>query len=691
MQKCILGGVALLAAGATTVHAQEAPVDLPPLVLGTALRADRDIQDTPVAASVVEGEELEKRQADTVEELIGDVPGVSIEGGPRGVAQEINIRGFQDEQVVLRFDGGRLNFNREHSGRFFFDPDIVQRVEVVRGGGSTLFGSGAIGGVVAVETKDVEDLLLPGQTTGARLRLGYSDNGQIWSPSATLYGDFGNIDALAFIGGRNFGTSLQDGNGDDILRSEVDIVNGLLKLGFEPTSDQRFELNLSYYEDEGLIPPNANTTANLDPNTGNDSERSAEIFTYRLSWDWNPENSDLIDLSVLLYGNTLDIQDDRVRDGRPDFTEYDTIGLEVTNRSRFDIGVPVELVYGIDAFRDEQSGTRSGADRTQFPDATATTIGAFAEATFGVTDRLDLIAGLRFDSYDRDVDDPNLADVDDDFFSPRIGFSFRPNDDWQVFGNVARAFRAPTLTELYNDGVHFPLFERVIGPPGTPPTEFTNNFIPTPDLEPEESTQIELGARFERANMFRPGDALRFSANAYYADVKNFIDSQVVGADAVSIPLAPTIVGVSFQRNIDAELYGFEAELDYDAGNWFGGLALTLPEGKAKNGEELGSIPQPRLTATVGFRPAPEWTLGARATFAGDQNDVPADASGNTRPGESYTVVDLFGSWSPQQGPLSNAVFRAGIDNVFDEQYTIFPNELPQSGRSIKLSASFQF
>ncbi|WP_189799526.1 TonB-dependent hemoglobin/transferrin/lactoferrin family receptor [Tateyamaria sp. syn59] len=684
MQKYVLGSVALMAAGvtATTIHAQEDAVELPPLILGTALRDDRDIRDIPVAASVVEGEELERRQADTVEELIGDVPGVSIEGGPRSVAQEINIRGFQDEQVVLRFDGGRFNFNRAHSGRFFFDPDIVQRVEIVRGGGSTLFGSGAIGGVVAVETKDVEDLLLPGQTSGARLRFGYSDNGEIWSPSATIYADHGNFDVLAFFGAREFGAPLEDGNGNEILRSEVDTLNGLVKFGFEPTDDQRFELNLSYYEDDGLIPPNANTEADLDPETGNDSERSAEIFTYRLSWDWNPDESDLLDLSVLLYGNTLEIQDDRVRDGRADFTEYDTIGLEVTNRSRFDIGVPVELVYGIDAFRDEQTGTRSGGPRVQFPDAEATTVGVFAEATFGVTERLDLIAGLRFDQYDRDVDDPTLADVDDNFFSPRIGFSFRPNDDWQIFGNVARAFRAPTLTELYNDGVHFP-YERVRG------VELTNNFVPNPDLEPEESTQVELGARFERANMFRPGDTLRFSANAYYADVKNFIDSVVTPPNfrLAGPPTFATVIGTTTQRNIDAELYGFEAEVDYDAGNWFAGLALTLPEGEAQNGEALGSIPQPTLTTTFGYRPAPEWVIGARATFAGDQNDVPT----NGRAGEAYTVVDLFGSWSPQQGPLQNAVFRAGIDNVFDEQYIIFPNELPQAGRTIKLSASFQF
>lgn len=687
MQQCIFGGAAIAAVIASSVEAQEEPVQLPPLVLGTALRDDRIALDTPVSTSVVEGEALENRQADTFEELIGDVPGVLIEGGPRAVAQEPNIRGFQDEQVVLRLDGGRLNFNRGHSGRFFFDPDIVQRVEVVRGGGSTLFGSGAIGGVIAIETKDAADLLRPGQTTGARLQFGYSDNGEVYSPSTTLYGDYGEFDVLAFLGGRQASSDQDDGDGNPIARSEVDSSNSFLKLGYEPTEDQRFELNLSYYEDDGLIPAAADSIAT----SLNDSERSSETFTYRLSWDWNPENSNLIDLSVLVYGNTLDIQDDRIRDGRADFTEYDTIGFEVVNRSRFDMGVPIDLVYGIEAFRDEQTGTRNGAPRTQFPDAEATTHGIFAEATFEVSDRLDIIAGARFDHYDRDVDDPSLADVEDDFFSPRIGFSYRPSDTWQIFGNISRAFRAPTLTELYNDGVHFPYGDFVFGPPGTPGVELTNNFVPTPDLEPEESTQVEIGARFEKSNMFRPGDALRFSANAYYADVKNFIDTQVTQLDLDRFfdPFSSTtVVGDTFQRNVDAELYGFEAEVDYDTGNWFGGLALTLANGNAKEeGDELGSIPQPRLTATLGYRPSSDWTIGTRITFAGDQNDV----SDNLVAGESYTVVDLFGSWSPSQGLLQNATFRAGIDNVFDEQYTIFPNELPQPGRTIKLSAAFEF
>ncbi|MEL7218955.1 MAG: TonB-dependent receptor, partial [Pseudomonadota bacterium] len=546
---------------------------------------------------------------------------------------------------------------------------------VVRGGGSTLFGSGAIGGVIAVETKDATDLLREGQTTGARLRFGFSDNGEVLAPSATIYGDWGEVDALAFIGTRQFSAPLDDGDGNDILRSEVDASNGVFKLGYEPTADQRFELNLGFYQDDGITPGATDSVATAT----NEAQRAADIFTGRLSWDWRPENSDLIDLSVLVYGNTLEISEDRLFDGRRDNTEYDTIGFEVVNRSRFGVGVPVDLVYGIEAFRDTQTGTRDGVPRVQFPDAEADTIGVFAEATFGVSDRLDIIAGVRVDNYQRDADDPSLAPVDETFFSPRLGFSFRPNDSWQIYGNIARAFRAPTLTELYNDGEHFSVS---FGPTLTG----VNNFVPNPNLEEEESNQIELGTRFERGNVARPGDVLRFSANVYYAEVDNFIDTVVSDFD-FSTTFTGFVFGTTTQRNVDAELYGLEAEFEYDAGRWYGGLGITLPEGEQTNGEPLGSIPQHRLVATLGYRPTEDITLGVRATFAGDQDDVPATGV----PGEAFTVVDLFGSWAPSQGLLQGAVFRAGVDNLFDEQYTIFPNELPQPGRTLRVSATFTF
>ncbi len=131
---------------------QELGFTLDPILLGSAFRDDRALLDAPVAATVLDADALANRQAAGFEALIGDIPGLTIDGGPRGMAQEPNIRGFRDQQIVLRFDGGRFNYSQGHRGRFFVDPALIGRVEVVRGGGSTLFGSGALGGVISVET-----------------------------------------------------------------------------------------------------------------------------------------------------------------------------------------------------------------------------------------------------------------------------------------------------------------------------------------------------------------------------------------------------------------------------------------------------------------------------------------------------------------------------------------------------------
>ncbi len=75
-------------------------------IVVSAARDPRPLLDTPASATVREGEALAVRQATDFQELIGDVPGLTIEGGPRSIAQEPSIRGFQNDQIVLRVDGG---------------------------------------------------------------------------------------------------------------------------------------------------------------------------------------------------------------------------------------------------------------------------------------------------------------------------------------------------------------------------------------------------------------------------------------------------------------------------------------------------------------------------------------------------------------------------------------------------------
>ena len=659
---------ALVSATTITAKAQDTGVTLDPILLGSALRDDRAILDTPVAASVAEGRELARKQARDFEGLIGDMPGVTIDGGPRGISQEPNIRGFRDEQIVLRFDGGRLNFGQAHRGRFFVDPALVQRVEVVRGGGSTLFGSGALGGVISVETVDAADLLAPGQTQGGRLSFGYDSNGAQPNASGTVYADYGMVDLLFSLSARSVTSDLDSGNGTAIPFSEMDATNGLFKIGIEPNADSRLEFSYSVYSDAAQVPANSSS----NPSGSNPVvDRDSEVQDFRLSYDYAPEGSDWVDLSVLVYGTRVDIEESVLPPDTPrlDTTRYDTLGLEIVNRASFDVGLPVDLVYGIEAFRDTQEGLRDGAARLAFPDAKAETLGVFAEATIGLTEQLDMIAGARFDSYRRDPDDPALAAVSEDFFSPRLGLNYRPTDNWQIFGNIAQAYRAPTLSELYNSGLHF-----AGNPFGFPPNNF---FVPNPNLRPEESVQVEIGTRFDSFDVFRSGDTLSVGANVYYATVDDYIEQTV-----------DIVAGTTTSANVaSATLWGFEAELDYDATAWFLGAGLSIARGENDAGGWLGSIPQDRLTLEGGLRPWSEWELGARVTLAADQDKVPAGST----PGDGFEVVDLFATWAPAEGPLANGTIRFGVDNVFDEQYTIYPNGLAQTGRSLKVSASYTF
>ncbi|TVQ53072.1 MAG: TonB-dependent receptor [Rhodobacteraceae bacterium] len=173
--------------------------------------------------------------------------------------------------------------------------------------------------------------------------------------------------------------------------------------------------------------------------------------------------------------------------------------------------------------------------------------------------------------------------------------------------------------------------------------------------------------------------------------MNDFVDSRVTFIDFDTATFAPgtglVVGGTTRTENVDARLWGFEAEAAYDAGPWFASLSGMIPRGENRSGGPLGSIPQDRLNLGLGWRPAPGVTLGARGTFARGQSRVPEGGQES----DGFSVVDLFASYAPESGPLAGAVFRAGVDNLFDRDHRIHPNGLDQPGRSFKISAAFTF
>lgn len=120
--------------------------------------------------SVITTEDIEAEQPQSVDDLLQNLPNVELFSGPRRIGEEANIRGFSDERIVTTLDGARQNFSIGHQGRFFLEPDLLKQIEVYRGPNSALYGSGSLGGVIALTTKDASDFLEPGRMLGARLK-----------------------------------------------------------------------------------------------------------------------------------------------------------------------------------------------------------------------------------------------------------------------------------------------------------------------------------------------------------------------------------------------------------------------------------------------------------------------------------------------------------------------------------------
>lgn len=656
----------------------DAAAVLPEIVVESAARDGRALLDTPSAVTVVDSAELERRQASTFEEVMGSETGATIYGGPRAIAQEPNIRGFADDQIVLRLDGARQNFGSAHRGRFFIDPDMIGRVEILRGGASALYGSGALGGAITMETKDAADFLDPGERFGGRLKLGWNSQGNAWLGSVAGAARQGPVEGVGFVAYRPMSRDLEDGDGQPIIDSDVDMMSGLAKVAFEPSLDHRFELKYQRYADDGKTPPNANVQGSPSNVVERDMLAQGGVF----SWDWNPVYSTALDLTATAYVNDVDLSEDRIADGRLDETRLTTIGGEIVNRSSFTLGLPIRASYGIEAFEDTQEATRNGAARPQSPDATRRFMAGFAQAEVSVTDTVTLTPGLRYDYFELSPESAGFAERSESQLSPRIAVNWRPTPNSQLYASAARSFRAPDLTELYATGVHFASGGFPMG--GGLTFTGVNEFIAAPDLKPERSTAFEIGGRYILDAFGGEGARLTLSANAYAANVSDYIDQTVNFIDFATFdPIANTVGGSTTLRNVDAQFWGFEADAEYDAQAWFAKVGVTVPRGRAADGGALGSIPADRVVITGGFRPFEGVEIGARSTMADGQDDVPS--TGTAAPG--YVVFDVFASYEP----LDGLRFSARADNVFDRAYRVYPNGVNSQGVSFKLGASVDF
>jgi hemoglobin/transferrin/lactoferrin receptor protein len=626
----------MFALAAMPAGAQQAsPAAVTPLdaVTTTATRTPIVSGDAAAPVSVIGREEIERRDARSVVDLIRDIPGVESSGVPRTTALQPVIRGLGDERIVLRTDGARNNFNAGHRGRTFVDPDLLRQIEVLRGPASTLYGSGALGGAISLRTIEVDDILLPGASFGGTLGAGWQSQGS--GPRGSLAlgaraGDFSLLGAVAGFTNNNF----TDGRGTTIPYTGDDAVSLLGKLGWNP-GNHRFQLSALRFRDDHQIPISANTATT----TGvTDRDTVSENLSFR--WSYADPALPLFAPQLVLYRTYVDLTEQRLTGARVrDRTELTTIGLDAQNTSRFGLGPTRHaLTFGTEIYRDEQEGRANGLARAQFPSAEQSVTAFFVQDEISLG-AFTLTPGIRLDRFEQESPD-GRNDRNSERASPRVSLAWQALPWLQPYVSYAEGFRAPSLTELYVAGQHFP----------------GNNFVPNPNLRPEVSRNKEAGVNLRFSDVLSPGDRLRVRVSAFRNDIDDFIEQTVLRTTTVSANVA------------EARIQGVEAEAQYDAGHWYVGLgAAALKGDNLVTDEPLASIPAHRVTLSGGYRFLDQGvTVGGRITAAAEQDRAP-DVPGVAQQTSGYGLVDLHAAWTPNFAP--NVRLSLAIDNLFDHAY----------------------
>ncbi len=648
----------------TSIQAGEEPASYRMLdgITIKATKTPRDPFDVAESVSVVDEERIESEQASDIGDILEDLPNVEIGGGPRAAGQRVTIRGLSDDRVLFLMDGARQNFSRGHNARVFLEPDLLKQVEVLRGPASALWGSGAVGGIVSLTTKDAADMLAPGERFGARIKGGYQDVNNQWLASGAVYGLAGdNFDYLLNVAYRD-ADDVKLGDGTTLQNSAFESTAGLAKGTWAPAPFHTLSGSIQTYNADSEVPSNPQAAATPTNVVNRDTEQNNYTLRYRYE---NPDNPRLRP-SAVLYRNTTNVDEKRLSDGRHDETRFTTTGFDVRNSMIFNGAVYARqtLTYGMDYYRDATKARRNGAPRTSFPDGKSTVLGVYVQNEIAIGERWTLTPGLRWDRYQSKSDAGVARDIDENELSVKLGAGARVTDWLSLHAAYNEAFRAPSVSELYVSGIHFGF----------------NQFVPNPDLKPEKARNKEVSVRLRKTNLFTRGDRTRFRATYFQNNVDDFIDTVVTGG----------FFGTTTNLNVrDAELTGYELELAYNASRWYAGLSYSQTRGDNKNtGEPLSNIPADEWDIRLGLRsPAKHLSLGWHTRIVDDQNRVPT--GGTTTKG--YTVHDLNLTWVPTRGELKGLRVDFGIDNVTDKDYRRHLSTLKEPGRNVKMSVSYRF
>ncbi|MCB5307116.1 TonB-dependent hemoglobin/transferrin/lactoferrin family receptor [Yersinia massiliensis] len=629
----------------------------------TATGNERSSFEAPMMVTVVEANTPTSETATSAADMLRNIPGLTVTGSGRVNGQDVTLRGYGKNGVLTLVDGIRQGTDTGHLNSTFLDPALVKRIEVVRGPSALLYGSGALGGVIAYETVDAADLLFPGQNSGYRVFSSAATGDHSFGLGASAFGRTDDVDGVLSFGTRDIG-NIRQSDGFNAPNDET-ISNVLAKGTWRIDQAQSLSANLRYYNNNAIEPKNPQTSAVSSGNVL--TNRSTIQRDAQLSYHIKPLDQDWLNATARVYYSEVEINarpQGSAEEGRKQTTE----GAKLENRTRLftDSFASHLLTYGTEAYKQEQ--TPGGATES-FPQADIRFGSGWLQDEITLRDLpVSILAGTRYDNYSGSS--KGYADVDADKWSSRGAVSITPTDWLMLFGSYAQAFRAPTMGEMYNDSKHFSI-------PIRPGMTLTNFWVPNPNLKPETNETQEYGFGLRFNDLLMAEDDLQFKASYFDTNAKDYIDTKVNMT-------AMTTTSVNIDR---AKIWGWDATMSYKTALFNWDLAYNRTRGKNQSTDKwLDSINPDTVTSVLDVPVANSgFAVGWIGTFA--QRSKPLTSTGKSQAG--YGINDFYVSYKGQE-QLKGVTTTVVLGNAFDKEYYA-PQGVPQDGRNAKLFVSYQW
>ncbi len=657
-------------AGATDDDGEPA-VDLAETIVVTASRAEQQLGEVTANVSVLSGEELRASSSLALDDTLRRLPGFSLFRRNSSLvahptSQGVSLRGIGPSGVsrtLVLLDG--LPLNDPFGGWIYWGRvgrEGLDRIEVVRGGGSSLWGNAALGGVIHLVTSSPSP-------SGSSVRLSAMAGDQGVVSGDVWFGQGFERGSLT-LSARSF-----DSDGYPVVRADqrgvidVDAYSEQTSFGgrLNLSPNERLSFGIggdTLDEDRG----------NGTPLTGNDTES----MSARVTADFVLGNGDSWTVRGFSheqeFASSFSAQEADRSAERPALDQWlvdsNAVGLGAQWRRGADSGAWTAGAEwrSVDGATNEDFFYTTQFNRRRMAGGDQTIGGAYLKRRLSLGERLELELGARIDRWQTGSGlrlETNKADGSirrDDAFddrretaaSPRVGFLYRLDLGWRLRGSAYGAFRAPTVNELYR------------------PFRVRNDITEANELlEPERLRGVEFGA--ER---YQGGSRLSF--NAFYNRIEDPIANVTLASIATSQVFAPCGFvpggGACRQRlNLDrTRVQGLEAELrqriddewkvyvSYLYSNAEVESAASFPE---LEGRRLAQTPEHAASLGLEYSNAKllDARLGVRLVGSQFEDDL------NARPLESFTVVDL--ALARRFGGRWQAF--AGLDNLLDENVQV--------------------